>query len=158
MPLPILRRASIYLAFHLLLLSGQPLTLLPPAVIASNLATQSSLPLTLAQQEVQQDVWRNIWSRATTQSYLSRRAKWIEFSTIYRRSPLDFSPENLVDYLTYLATTANRGRPMSWSSIGAYIGFLGRAASFSLGAHDQNPVQHPQVQLFLQGLNGWARR
>jgi len=155
MPLPILRRASIYLAFHLLLLSGQPLTLLPPAVIASNLATQSSLPLTLAQQEVQQDVWRNIWSRATTQSYLSRRAKWIEFSTIYRRSPLDFSPENLVDYLTYLATTANRGRPMSWSSIGAYIGFLGRAASFSLGAHDQNPVQHPQVQLFLQGL---ARR
>ena len=44
---------------------------------------------------------------------------------------------------------------MSWSSIGAYIGFLGRAASFSLGAHDQNPVQHPQVQLFLQGL---ARR
>jgi hypothetical protein len=103
------------------------------------------LPLSSAQLAVQQDVWQNIWSKATMQSYLSRKAKWTEFSTIYRRSLLDFSPANLVDYLTYLATTANRGRPMSWSSIGAYIGFLGRAASFLLMHRDLNPVQHPHV-------------
>jgi hypothetical protein len=106
----------------------------------------------MAQQAVQRDVWSNIWSKATTASYLSRRAKWIEFCTIYRRSPADFSPDALVDYLTFLGTTVNRGRPMSWSSITAYIGFLGRAAEFSSGS---NPVQHPHVQLFLQGL---ARR
>ncbi len=106
----------------------------------------------MAQQAVQQDVWQSIWSAATTQSYLSRKAKWTEFSTIYRRSLVDFSPANLVDYLTYLATTAKRGRPMRWSSIEAYIGFLGRAAGFSSGLHDFNPVRHPHVQLYLQGL------
>jgi len=78
----------------------------------------------------------------------------MEFCTRFQRSPLDFSPNNIIDYITYLATVAKKEEPFAFSSIKVYTDFLGRAASF-LSPASPNPVQHPEVQLFLRGV---ARR
>jgi hypothetical protein len=62
------------------------------------------------------------------------------------------SPRNIIDYITYLATIAKKGDvPMTYSSIKAYVSFLGRATSFT-SPHLPNPTSHPEVQLFLRGV------
>lgn len=86
------------------------------------------------------------------QGYRSKRAKWDEFCTRFRRSPSDLSPSNIVDYLTYLATVGKKGvAPLAFASIKGYVDFLGRAVSFTC-PDLPNPVQHPEVQLFLRGV------
>lgn len=78
----------------------------------------------------------------------------MEFCTRFQRSPADLSPSNLVDYITYLATIGKTGSPLAYTTIKAYVDFLGRAMSFMVPAAP-NPVEHPEVQLFLQST---ARR
>jgi hypothetical protein len=102
--------------------------------------------------EAQRGFWFNTLSKDTVAAYQTRKAKWIEFSTRFQRSPSDLSPKNIIDYITYLATIAKRGEvPLSYSSIKVYVDFLGRATSFTCPLLP-NPVQHPEVQLFLRGV------
>jgi hypothetical protein len=111
-----------------------------------------SLPLPMELQEAQRGFWFNTLSKDTIAAYQTRKAKWIEFSTRFQRSPNDLSPKNIVDYITYLATIAKRGEtPLSYASIKVYVDFLGRATSFTSPLLP-NPVQHPEVQLFLRGV------
>jgi hypothetical protein len=109
------------------------------------------LPLPTELLEAQQAFWSNTLSKDTIKSYESRKAKWMEFCERFRRSPLDLSPNNIVDYITYLATVAKKGDPLAYSSIKAYVNFLGRASSFT-SPERPNPAQHPEVQLFLRGV------
>jgi hypothetical protein len=127
---------------HLLLaVTGSRRTVEPPSFL---LPTELLVP--------QQGFWSNALSKDTILSYQTRKAKWIEFSTRFLRSPDDLSPKNIVDYITYLATIAKRGEvALSYSTIKAYVDFLGRATSFT-SPHLPNPVQHPEVQLFLRGV------
>lgn len=111
-----------------------------------------SFPLPTELLEAQRGFWFNTLSKDTIAAYQTRKAKWIEFSTRFQRSPNDLSPKNIVDYITYLATIAKRGEtPLSYSSIKVYVDFLGRATSFTSPLL-QNPVQHPEVQLFMRGV------
>jgi hypothetical protein len=111
-----------------------------------------SLPLPTALLEAQQVFWSNTLSKATILAYQTRRAKWTEFSIRFQRSPTDLSPSNIVDYITYLATIAKKGEvPLAYSTIKVYVDFLGRATSFT-SPMAPNPVQHPEVQLFLRGV------
>lgn len=116
-----------------------------------NLAA-GSLPLNRAQLEAQSDFWSNIWSMESMKSYSSRRAKWTEFCNAYRRNQTDFSPRNVIDYITYLGTTAKRGEPMKWNSIQGYTSHLGTVATLVTGSEDANPMRHPLVSLFLKGV------
>jgi hypothetical protein len=110
------------------------------------------VPLPMELQEAQRGFWFNTLSKDTIAAYQTRKAKWIEFSTRFQRSPNDLSPKNFVDYITYLATIAKRGEtPLSYASIKVYVDFLGRATSFTSPLLP-NPVQHPEVQLFLRGV------
>jgi hypothetical protein len=104
--------------------------------------------------EAQQDFWLNAFAKDTLRAYQTQKRKWLEFCTRFQRSPQDLSPANLIDYLTYLATVAKDGAPLAYSTIRVYINFLGTSRSYT---HPRlpNPVQHPQVQLFLRGV---ARR
>ena len=133
--------------------TGNLLTLLLLGTTSSRLeAARPSLPLPTALLEAQQDFWSNTLSKDTIQAYQSRRAKWNEFSERFQRSPEDLSPKNIIDYITYLATIAKKGEaPLAYSSIKAYVDFLGRAKSF-IAPEAPNPVQHPEVQLFLRGV------
>jgi hypothetical protein len=102
--------------------------------------------------EAQQAFWCNSLSKDTIHAYATRRNKWNEFCARFQRSLDDLSPKNIVDYVTYLATIAKTGETsLAYSSIKVYVDFLGRARSFT---HPQlpNPVQHPEVQLFLRGV------
>jgi hypothetical protein len=111
-----------------------------------------SLPLPTALLEAQQAFWSNSLSKDTIHAYSTRRAKWNEFCARFQRMHDDLSPKNIVDYVTYLATIAKTGETsLAYSSIKVYVDFLGRARSFT---HPQlpNPVQHPEVQLFLRGV------
>jgi hypothetical protein len=132
---------------------GSLLTRLPSGSLVSPLtAARPSLPLPTALLEAQQVFWSNTLSADTIQAYQTRRAKWNEFSTRFQRSPDDLSPKNIVDYITYLATIAKKGEvPLAYSSIKVYVDFLGRAKSFT-APEAPNPVQHPEVQLFLRGV------
>jgi hypothetical protein len=114
-------------------------------------AAAPSLPLPTALLEAQQAFWSNTLSRDTILAYQTRRAKWNEFSERFQRSPQDLSPKNIVDYITYLATIAKKGDPLAYSSIKGYVDFLGRAKSFT-APEAPNPVQHPEVKLFLRGV------
>jgi hypothetical protein len=102
-------------------------------------------------QQVQSVIWSSIWSVETTLSYLSRKAKWLTFCSSYRRHSLDFSPRNLIDYVTFLSSTANSGAPHAWNTVLAYLGFVGQLAQFATGANS-NPVSHPHVVLFMKGV------
>jgi hypothetical protein len=95
--------------------------------------------------------WSKVWSEDTVAAYETRKKKWQEFSTRFQRSPLDLSVSNILDYITYLGTVAKSGAPMAYSSIQAYVDFLGRAASFTHPALE-NPVRNPEVKLFLKGV------
>ncbi len=65
----------------------------------------------------------------------------------------NLSPKNIVDYMVNYLTTIIKTRETSlvYSSIKVYMDFLGQARSFT---HPQllNPVQHPEVELFLWGV------
>lgn len=113
-----------------------------------------SFPLTPDMLAVQSAIWSSIWSKETTQSYLSRKAKWITFCNAYRRASADFSPRNLIDYVTYLVTIANSGAPHAWRTVVAYLGFVGQLAQFATGT-TQNPVSHPHVAAFMKGVGRW---
>lgn len=110
-----------------------------------------SLPLTADMLAAQSMIWSSIWSKETTLSYLSRKAKWMLFCSAYQRHSLDFSPQNLIDYVTYLVTVANSGAPHAWNTILAYLGFVGQLAQFAQGT-TANPVSHPHVALFMKGV------
>lgn len=111
-----------------------------------------SLPLPTELLEAQRGFWFNTLSKDTIAAYQTRKAKWIEFSTRFQRSPNDLSPRNIVDYITYLATIAKRGETaLSYASIKVYVDFLGRATSFT-SPQLPNPAQHPEVQMFLRGV------
>ena len=113
-------------------------------------ATYTSLPTALL--EEQRELWSNCLSKDTLRAYGTQRAKWLEFCARFRRIPSDLSPSNLIDYITWLATVGkNNDSPLAYSTIRAYVDFLGRATLFtSPGA--PNPAQHPEVQLFLRGV------
>lgn len=134
-----------------LLLCGLLLTRFLSDSLASQRVTPPLLPLSLDLQVAQQVFWSSVWSKDTIAAYETRKAKWMEFSARFQRSPLDLSPSNLIDYTTYLATIAKKGQPLAYSSIKAYVDFLGRAASFTNPAAP-NPAQHPEVKLFLRGV------
>jgi hypothetical protein len=140
-------------ASFVLLVSGNLLTaLLSGSTDWSPTVGPRSLPLPTALLEAQQVFWSNTLSADTIQAYQTRRAKWNEFSARFQRSPDDSSPKNIVDYITYLATIAKKGEvPLAYSSIKVYVDFLGRAKSFT-APEAPNPVQHPEVQLFLRGV------
>lgn len=132
--------------------SGRRLTLLSSDLGGSRTsaaAPSSSFPREL--QEARSVFWSNALARDTLAGYQAKKSKWATFCNTFQRSPCDFSPGNLVDYITFLGTQANRGDPMAYSSIKAYASFLGRALSYS-APHLPNPVQHPEVQLFLRGV------
>lgn len=113
-------------------------------------ASFHSSPLPTDLLEAQSEIWSNCLSKDTLRAYATRKRKWLEFSTRFRRSPHDLSPRNIVDYITYLATIENKGAPFAYSSIKVYVDFLGRALSFTC-PELQNPVHHPEVRLFLRG-------
>lgn len=110
------------------------------------------LPLPMALLEAQQEFWLSTLSKDTISAYQAKKMKWLDFAQLFRRSPQDLSPRNIIDYITYLATMGKNGtEPFAFSSLKAYVDFLGRATSFtSPGA--PNPAQHPEVQLFLRGV------
>lgn len=112
------------------------------------------MPLPAAQQAAQSDIWLSCLSTDTRKAYEARKSKWLDFCQSYRRSPTDLSSSNIIDYLTVLATVANKGAPFAYSSIQSYVGFLGRASSFT-SPNTPNPVDDPAVQMFLKGI---ARR
>lgn len=109
----------------------------------------SSLPADLL--AAQSAFWSSALSGDTLSGYHSRRNKWLDFSTRFGRAPDDLSPRNIIDYATYLGTIANRGEPHAFSTIKSYVDFLGRATSFT-SPDAPNPVQHPEVALFLKGV------
>ena len=125
-----------------------------PTRLQPTTPTATSIPLPTELQEAQQDIWSSCWSKDTLRVYGTQRAKWMEFCTRFQRSLADLSPSNLIDYITYLASIGKTGSPLAYSTIKAYLDFLGRAMSYMVpGA--PNPVCHPEVQLFLRGT---ARR
>lgn len=138
-------------SFALLKLGSLTILLLSGITESLHLAARLSCPLPTELQAAQQEFWSSTLSKDTLQAYKTRKAKWLEFATRYQRSPTDLSPSNIVDYITYLATVAKKGEALSYSSIKAYVDFLGRALSFT-SPELPNPVQHPEVQLFLQGV------
>lgn len=111
-------------------------------------------PLPTDLQAVQREIWSECLSKDTLRAYATRKRKWLEFCEQYQRLPRDLSPRNIVDYITFLASIGNKGAPFAYSSIKVYVDFLGRALSFT-SPDRSNPVQHPEVQLFLRGT---ARR
>jgi hypothetical protein len=136
-----------------LLPCGKPLTApFFTDTVSPPMADPHSLPLPMDLQEAQLGFWSNTLSKDTIQGYLSKKAKWTEFCTQFRRSPLDLSPNNIIDYATYLATRGKKGEsPLAYSTIKAYLDFLGRATSYT-SPQAPNPVAHPEVELFLRGI------
>lgn len=123
---------------------------MPEASTPALARPSSSLPTDLL--EAQRDIWYNCLSKDTLAGYRSKKAKWLTFCMLFRRTPADLSPSNIIDYLTYLGTVGRRnGTPLAYASIKAYVDFLGRAHSYT-SPHLPNPVHHPEVELFLRGL------
>jgi hypothetical protein len=146
------RPAETLFASFVPVVSGSLLTLpLSGSTGSRPTAALPSLPLPTALLEAQQAFWSSTLSKDTILAYQTRRAKWNEFSERFQRSPQDLSPKNIVDYITYLATIAKKGDPLAYSSIKGYVDFLGRAKSFT-APEASNPVQHPEVKLFLRGV------